>query len=283
MTTTERKRAPRKLGDLKDFPLQRQFFDDLSEHDLRALADDIERNGLRQRIEVLPPENKAGLPADTIISGHQRKRALELLGETETVVTLRYDLAEVDRATVERLFLEANQNRRHLDPLSKARVALRLHEIERQREPGKLRSMEQQDARDRVGAVTGMSGRNLQRYWNVLRAPHEVQEAFRAGKLSLVVAARCGCLDKRTQETIAKRLAAGKQPKDAVSEHLPSSNGRPHKTGDALASFVQSLRRALTDLAGREETVSATLVRQYLPDLKKGRQLIHAIIDQVEA
>src|SRR4051812_48119907 len=75
----------RKLADLIPFPSQATYFDDLSDEDLKRLADDIRRNGLREIIEVLPA-NAAGFPAGTIVRGHQRKRALVSLGISESLV-----------------------------------------------------------------------------------------------------------------------------------------------------------------------------------------------------
>src|SRR4051812_38496624 len=112
----------RRLDQLIEHPQQQDYFDHLSDHDLKALAADIKRNGLRQPIQIMPPDNTAGLPANTILDGHQRRRALQLNGETVARVIVRYDLLTVDAATVERAFLEPNQNRRHLDTLAKARV-----------------------------------------------------------------------------------------------------------------------------------------------------------------
>src|SRR3954470_12962193 len=117
----EPRREKRLLGDLKPFPSQPRYFDDLSDHELKALAADVKQNGLRSPIEVLP-KNRAGYPADTIISGHQRKRALELNGEAEATVLVRHDLADADADAVEKAFLDDNQLRRHLDPLARARV-----------------------------------------------------------------------------------------------------------------------------------------------------------------
>src|SRR5262249_16316468 len=154
-----------------------EYFPDLSPYDLGLLAEDIQRNGLRHKIEVLPV-NKAGLAGDTVLDGHQRWRALLLNGETQVQVIVRYDLAATDRATVEGAFLEPNRNRRQLSPLGKARVALRLYEIEIGRRRDRFLSIEEGEARDRVGKTVGMCGRNLARYVNVLRTPAEVQEAF---------------------------------------------------------------------------------------------------------
>jgi ParB-like chromosome segregation protein Spo0J len=156
-------------------------------HELKALAEDIRRNGLRNPPEVLP-KNRAGYPPDTLVAGHMRAKALLLNGETEVEVIVKYDLADADEATIEKCFLEDNLNRRHMDMLSKARVALRRFEIEKKRPRGGLRPFEEREARDRVGKATRTGGRNLSRYFRVLKTPPEVQNAFRAGKLALVVA-----------------------------------------------------------------------------------------------
>src|SRR5262245_32828446 len=204
----------RKLSDLHDHPLQGCFYGGLSEYDLKELAADIRRSrGLKEPIEVLP-ENRAGLPKDTIVSGHQRRRALLLNGETESAVLVRYDLATAKKATIEGEFLRANQNRRHLDALSKARGGLRLFEIEKGRPPGSLSPRDEAEGRDRVGNILGMSGRNLQRYFSILKAPLVVQKAFQEKALTLVEAAKVGDLSPEDQTAIAFRLQAGEPAKE---------------------------------------------------------------------
>jgi ParB-like chromosome segregation protein Spo0J len=171
------------LRDLLSYPTQRTYFENLSDVDLARLADDIDRNGLRSAIEVLG-ENTAGLPRGTILSGHQRKRALLSLGKKNSTVIVRNDLRDATPAEIERLFLEANLNRRQMHPLDKARSVLRLFEIERARRRGE--SVITGEARDRVGKAIGVSGRTVSRYLGVLRTSAAVQAAFRSGQLSLV-------------------------------------------------------------------------------------------------
>src|SRR3954447_19008823 len=109
----EPRRETRRLKDLKPFPSQPMYFDDLSDHELKALAADVKQNGLRNPIEVLP-NNRAGYPADTILSGHQRTRAPELSGEPEPRVLARHGLADAAAGAVEKACLDANEHRRHL-------------------------------------------------------------------------------------------------------------------------------------------------------------------------
>src|SRR5262245_48970232 len=167
MKKTSNRREKRQLSALMPFPHQKDYFDALSDADLALLAADIKANGLRNAIEVLP-KNKAGYRPNTVISGHQRWRALELIGRVETEVLVRDDLAQADEAAIERAFLVENLARRQLDGLAKARIALRLYEIERQKPRGGLSGLDLGEARDRVGAAIGVSGRTLSRYLRVL-------------------------------------------------------------------------------------------------------------------
>jgi hypothetical protein len=265
----------RRLRDLHPFPAQAQFFDDLSDHDLAELAADIKRNGLRHPIELLP-QNKAGYTPNTILSGHQRDRALRLNGETETVALVRYDLAEADKESIERHFLEHNQHRRQQDVLATARVALRLFEIEKKRPVSKF--WVTPEARDRVGAVIGMSGRNLQRYLDVLRTPLEVQNALRNKNLSLVQAAKVASLVQTQQERIAGRIRAGEEPKAVVAEFLPTANGRHVRLDHAMDAFARSLQRSLDDLDDRIASVPARLVKLHLPVLQQAAAALETLL-----
>src|SRR5688572_21598380 len=87
----------RRLADLVEHPLQPTYNDGLSDDALKRLAGDIKRNGLREKIQILPA-NKAGLPKNTTLDGHQRRRALLLNGESTTTVIVRHDLADADEA-----------------------------------------------------------------------------------------------------------------------------------------------------------------------------------------
>jgi hypothetical protein len=269
----------RRLIDLKPFPLQADFFDDLSDHDLQRLAADIEQNGLRNPIEVIPP-NTAGFAPNTILSGHQRKRALEHNGETEVAVTVRYDLCDADAATIETIFLEDNQNRRHQDVLTKARVALRLFEIERGRKRGDIHPWDEREARDRVGKTIGMSGRNLSRYFRLLRTPIEVQNAYRRGEFPLVVAEKVADLSPCDQKTVADRIRAGENATKVIEEYIPKPAAKPKDV-----SPLERLRRALVEAQaelGPGVDKIETCAFFPLEDLRRGRDLIDAVIGRLD-
>ncbi|MBI3407205.1 MAG: ParB N-terminal domain-containing protein [Planctomycetes bacterium] len=265
------------LNDLVDHPLQQAFFDALSEEDLRALADDIRRNGLRNKIQVLP-RNASAIPPNTIIDGHQRRNALLMNGEKTAKVIVRYDLTDAKPAEIERIFLEANQNRRHLDPLAQARVALRQIELEKNRPRQLFRARDHDETRDRVGRILGMSGRNLDRYLRVLRAPVEVQNALRAKEIRLIDAGKVADLAEPTKAVIVKRLRAGEAAKIVIGEYLAGDRNETHSAKSALKYLTRQLAKAVLDLGDRVGSIAISSLRMHLADLSAGKVLLDKLI-----
>jgi ParB-like chromosome segregation protein Spo0J len=254
------------LRRLKENPLQKRYFGDVSAEDLKALAANVALRGLRQPIEALPD--------GTILNGHMRLKALQMNGAAEAAVLVRYDLAGADEVTRERVFIEENLLRRQFDPLAKARAVPGLFLAEKKKSRSRLFGREEEEARDRVGAAIGMSGRNLNRYFAVLAAPTEVQEALRARALTLVTAARVAGLPAAVQQRIARRIGAGEPARAVVAEHLPESDGRHRKVADAVASFARSLGKGLHDLAGRLPEVRPGQLRQHVGRLREASEVI---------
>ena len=166
----------KQLSELHSHPRQRDMFTDLPDADLRQLAEEMEREGLLEPVEILPD--------GMIISGHQRVRAAELLGWKKIRCWVRRDLAEAGSAAVERRFIEANFYRRQLGPLDKARCYQRLKELER---GGRGNGVVKGDLRDYLAGQFGLSGRSLDRWERLLDTPIEVQAAVSARKLPLAV------------------------------------------------------------------------------------------------
>jgi ParB-like chromosome segregation protein Spo0J len=271
----------REVASLLPFPKQETYFPGLSDYDLRQLAREIDRDGLQQKIEILP-RNKAGYPPNTILRGHQRLRALKLLGRETTDVLVRYDLVDATVDEIERVFLGENVNRQQLDPLSKARAALRMIEIEKGQILSDASQYERCKIRERIGKVIGMCGRNLDRYFGVLETPVPVQDAFRAGKLTLIEADKVSRLSPEVQEEIAAAIKSGLDPREVVAKHLPKKSPRHKRQHDALVAFCKNLEIAHADLADRVDSVSEHMIRKLLLTLEKGRQLIRRLLKRVE-
>lgn len=278
----EPRQESRELADLKAHPLQATFFAPLPAEEVRVLADNIQKRGLKNPIEIMPA-NEAGLEANTILDGHERRRALELLGETRCTVIVRYDLATASATEVEEAFLEPNRVRRQLNPLAMARIAVRRLEIERRRPRGGLHHRDLAEARDRVGQALGISGRNLGRYLRILRTPHEVQMAFSAGRLPLTLAEKVADLGAMEQKAVARRIAEGEEPKAVLMEFIAKPKAGRRKVCDAMACFASGLRAGMEDLEGRVAEVGDGLARRHLGDLKKAKVLIAELIARAGA
>lgn len=271
-----------KISCLKTHPLQGAFYQTSSTSRIQALADDMKKNGLRQPILVIGNGNRANLPGGTIIDGHDRVAAAKLLGWVEIRVEVLDDLKDADASAVEATYLSINLTRKHLDRLDQARALRRLYEIEKDRKPGTLRKGEQREARDRVGAMIGMSGKNLERYWNVLKAPMEIQRAFQAGRIKLENAARIGLLRSDQQASLVRQLSGAKDAKaikNIVEKALGIEQaGRHQKVVDALAAFSRALDVGLRDLDGRLKEVPPRLAQAHAPILKPTAVLIASLL-----
>lgn len=273
-----------RLADLVPHPDQATYFGPYGENERAALQSNIEANGLRVPIEVLPPRNRAGLPALTILSGHTRCEILIGLDHVVSDVRVRHDLAKATRSEVDKVFISDNYNRRQLDPLDRARVALRLFELERDK---RVRTAVghppvEGELRDRIGSILGVSGRNLARYFSILTAPLEVQRAFQASALKLVDAARVATLAKNEQLRFAARLSDGDDAQAVVADFFPPRPSTHAKASDALASFVRSLDKAHADLADRVDVVHPNLVLRAEVELRRGRKLIRTLLKKLE-
>jgi hypothetical protein len=205
-----------------------------------------------------------------------------LNGETEAEVLVRYDLSQASVEEIEREFLEENQNRRHLDPLAKARVALRLYEIERGKPRGSRRPDEEAEMRDRVGKAIGMSGRHLARYLRVLQTPLEVQNAFRAGQVSLVAAEKVADLKPAAQAKLAKRIADGESAKKVISDAVQAKRSSTARSDGVVAEFVRAALPSARKLLAQIEGVSSDEVEKHLDEVRQLRTALALLIQAVD-
>jgi hypothetical protein len=277
----------RNLCDLLPFPTQAAIFGDAPDSDLPILAASIQKDGLQLPIEILPP-NAAGIPENTIIKGHRRKRACLLVGMATTGALVRCDLAAASRMTIETIFIQDNFNRRQLGMLAKARCAMRLMKLEQTKPKHGIgrrnRALEQREMRDRIGQLFGMSGRHLDRYLYILRrCPIEIQEAYEAKKLTLKEATNIAGLGESTRFAISDRIRNGEKPKLVVAPYVKKKSKLHAQTGDAFQSFVTSLQTSLTDLADPAKDVWDQHAAMHLDVLLQGRVMIDTLIELAKA
>lgn len=262
----------RDLRRLKPHPRQSVDFGDLPDHVFAAQVKQIKRRGLTEKIEILPD--------GTIISGHQRWRALLKLGYREYKVRVRYDLADASDEDVEREFLLANTVRRQLTPLRQVKHALRVLEIDRELPRGQLLFNNQAEACKLIAKVLEISPRNVSRYLAILRCPPAIQRAFESQQMTLVEAGRCALLSRAAQAKLARALSSA-QDRAAVKKLLAQCfrSRRPTKNSTAeLTSFCRAASRAsvyLTPHIDQIDTATIQNCRQQLVAAKTvSRQLL---------
>jgi ParB/RepB/Spo0J family partition protein len=257
---------------LHPHPLQAAYYCQTSQGDDDRLVEDLRENGQRDALVVVPMKGNAG--HYLILDGHRRVSAAKVLRWDDIEAIIRHDLADDEESAIEAEFLKFNLNRRQLHKLDQARIVLRLYEIEKNRPRGRFLITDQQEARDRVGKILGMSGRNLHRYFNVLLASPEIQNAVRDGQLKLTTGCRVVGLSRSQQNEITTRITDGEDPESVVAAYLPPSNGRHRKAGDVF----KNLEWALSDLENHRDELSHMALKKNRPLLERGQQLISTLI-----
>lgn len=229
-SATEGRRLEKRLvSDLKPYPLQANFFRDLSDAALSDLAENIRRRGLRRPIEILPD--------GTIVSGHQRLRAVKLLGWTEVTVVVSFDLQEAGPAAAEAYFLEANEIRRQLGQHEHLAVIVRRHELE----PKGSQRRGQGEIREIIGAKLGMTGRHVSRMIKLLALPLAIRNAVDDQRITLKDAERCLDLDSQQLESVRHALERGGGVAEIIAESLASTT----QTSPASFKIANSIRKQL--------------------------------------
>jgi ParB-like chromosome segregation protein Spo0J len=263
-----------KLKDLKPHPRQAELFPDLPTLLLRDLAQDMEARGLQNPLELLPD--------GTIVCGHQRRRAAELLGWEEIDVWVNHELARQGERAIEQRLIEDNIVGRKLHLLDQVRCYRRLVEMAQDTPAEQRRDHQRGRLRDVVGERLGISGRTLERYLRVLDTPSVVQDAFRAGRISLVNASKVAGLPQEAQQQLAEDLRAGANPKQAVAASLAGRTPDPFEA--VFGPFLRGLARyvpavqpqagRITKLAPGELTVlenAQALIGQLLRQAKEAK------------
>jgi hypothetical protein len=201
-----------------------------------------------------------------------------LLGWDEIDVWVNHELAEQGELAVEQRLIEDNLVGRNLHRLDQVRCYRRLGELAQQTPEQRLRSHQRGRLRDVIGARLGMSGRTLERYLRVLEAPKEVQDAFRAGQISLVNASKVPGLPREVQDLLADDIRSGIDANQAVTARL--AGRAPDQFHAGLARFIRSLGRNVAALEGQVSQVRS-LADADIDVLERAQELIGQILRQV--
>lgn len=235
-----------KIAKLKDHPRQAEMFGDVDEAELKALAESLQKHGLRDPVHVTPD--------GTVIRGHQRVRAAKRLGWAEIDVVVRHDLAGRGEAAVEVEFVADNFERRHLSPLARAKSIRRLMELEEGRAAGDFRWTTRDELKARIASRMGLSPRSVARYLLILDAPTPVQRLLDAGELTLVAAGKVALLPKTAQAEVVRRVGAGEKPAKVVAE-ATRGDADPAAPARSFVRLLGALAREIPRLRGMASAI----------------------------
>ena len=169
----------------------------LDNEEMNSLIDSIQQKGVISPIVVRPLENTDD--EYEIISGHRRLRASVKAG-LETVPALIYAVSR-DEAAV--MLVDSNLHREHILPSEKAfAYKLKLEAIKRQGERTDLTSSQLETklrADEIIGAQTGESRAQIQRYIRLTYLIPELLEMMDEDKIALSVGVELSFLDEQMQ------------------------------------------------------------------------------------
>jgi len=218
----QQERTRRRLSELKPHPRQDEWFAPLSEPELNALAESMQRDGLQHPIHILP--------SGEILAGHQRLKAAQQLGWEMIDVVVRHDLAN-DEAAASMFALTDNLHRRQMGPLEIAVAYKSLRELERQGQlkerAGEEHFKERADLRDRLARHLGKSGRQLDRYLRLLDLPRLIQLAISQRRLPVSMAERLFTLNEDKRRLAAEQIELGEDPREVLQRFVPDRRSQP--------------------------------------------------------
>lgn len=278
MVVTTRPAQKVRLTDLRPHPRQTELFPAPNDTEIELLAEDMRTRGLQHPIEILPD--------NTILCGHNRVRAAELLGWEEIDAIVRHDLMDATDQQIEMHVIIDNTCRRQLRPLERARCAHRLRELFHGGDFEQLAHDDQDDVvihtRDLIGRMMKLSGRHVSRLMAVLDTPLAVQQACDDGLLSVELAARIAKRPGDVQAKIAEKIRGGADPKKVAQRYL--RRGREpteaEKVYNRLFAALGAAAEAFED--GFSEVRVVDVVDDPSTTLRQSVPMLEALADYVE-
>ena len=236
------------LTRFKEHPAQQLYIRPLDEEALAALALDMAAKGaLDHPVEALPD--------GTLLDGHQRLVAAKALEWKSLPTLVRHDLAG-DPAAAERRLLEVNMLRKQLDPIDRARLAMRIMELDKGEPAGGLPDWRVSELDDHIATSLGVCRRHAKRLRKIVTcASIDVQAAISAGRLPILVAEKLAYLAPEDKARFDAEVAAGGDPAVIAPGYVTEAKRAAPNTSKQVARFMDSLARGLDDFEGREIAV----------------------------
>ena len=214
-----------------------------------------------------------------IISGHRRHRASELAGK-ETMPVIVRDLDD-DAAII--LMVDANLQRETILPSERAfAYSMKLDAIKHQGERSDLTSRQvvgKLEAADLVGADSGESGRQVQRYIRLTELIPELLEMVDNGQIKFNPAVELSYLAKEEQQDFLSAMDyAQAAPSLSQAQRIKKLAQEGECTLDAMCDIMNEVKKDALDRV----TFKTDSLRKYFPKSYTSKQMEDKIIQLLE-
>ena len=266
--STEQERMESQLPKIYDIPLSE--IDDFPDHpykvkedeDMDQLVQSIKDNGILTPVTL---RRKEGGRYE-VVAGHRRKRACELAG----IPTLRAEIKDLTRDEAVILMVESNYQRSKILPSEKAfAYKMRLEAMKRQGHRTDLTcrpvvdKLNSQRSGEQLGAETGESERQVQRYIRLTNLIPDILEMVDEGRIAFRPAVELSYLSEAEQAYLLEEMTyndATPSLAQAIKMHSFAKEGK--LSSEVIESIMSE------EKPNQKEKISfrADRLRQYIPD-----------------
>ena len=247
---------------------------------MQDTIDSIMAGGVINPILVRPTEDGKF----EVVSGHRRFRASELAGKADIKAIVR----EMDDDTAVITMVDSNLQRENVSPMEKAqayrmklealkhqgkRVDLEGHSTSRQ-VVGKL------ETADKVGEISGDSGRQVQRYIRLTELRPELQQMVDEGTISLTPAVELSYLSHDEQKDFLEAMDYSQNtPSLSQAQRLKKLSREGKCSLEAMCEIMDEEKKSELDRI----TIKGDVLRKYFPRSYTPLQMQETIIKLLEA
>lgn len=198
------------ISDLESAPEEWNFYRPLNDDKMEELLDSILNNGLLVPIIVWELKNKLEGKKYMILSGHNRKKAYEMLkaitGDIKynsiPALIKKYDELTDDEAR--EIIIDTNWVQRVLSPLEKARSVIEKYTVlqNKSKYDSKKNKYGKGLLRDILGKQYNITGRQVDNYRSLDNLINEIQNLVKEDKVSITSASEVSKLNHNIQQWI---------------------------------------------------------------------------------
>ena len=266
--STEQERMESQLPKIYDIPLSE--IDDFPDHpykvkedeDMDQLVQSIKDNGILTPVTLRRKEDGRY----EVVAGHRRKRACELAG----IPTLRAEIKDLTRDEAVILMVESNYQRSKILPSEKAfAYKMRLEAMKRQGHRTDLTcrpvvdKLNSQRSGEQLGAETGESERQVQRYIRLTNLIPNILEMVDEGRIAFRPAVELSYLSEAEQAYLLEEMTYNDATPSLAQAIKMHSFAKEGKLSSEVIDSIMSEEKP-----NQKENISfrADRLRQYIPD-----------------